>query len=209
MCIGPLNRVIRFGLLLSALLLLNGCGGKSPALPALDKNAVVLAFGDSLTFGTGAAPEQAYPAQLARMIGREVINHGVPGEISQDGLTRLPAVLDDVKPLLLILCHGGNDFLRKLDGKATEANVRAMVKLAQARNIGVLLMATPQPGIILSVPEFYENIGKELGVPVEAAVLAQVLRDNALKSDRVHPNAAGYSRVVEALAQALKRGGAI
>lgn len=194
---------------LSVLLLLGGCGGKSPALPALDKTAVVLAFGDSLTFGTGAAPEQAYPAQLAQVIGREVINQGVPGEISQDGLARLPAVLDEFKPRLLILCHGGNDFLRKLDSKATEANLRAMVKLAQARNIGVLLMATPQPGIILSVPAFYETIGKELGVPVEAAVLAKVLRDNALKSDLVHPNAAGYSHIADALVQALKRAGAV
>ncbi len=204
-----LNRFILGGFALCALLLLGSCGGKPPTLPALDKTAVVLAFGDSLTFGTGAAPEQAYPAQLARVIGREVANHGVPGEISQDGLTRLPTVLDDVQPRLLILCHGGNDFLRKLDSKATEANLRAMVKLAQARNIGVLLMATPRPGIILSVPEFYEHIGQELGVPVETAVLAQVLRDNALKSDLVHPNAAGYSRIVEALAQTLKRAGAV
>ena len=202
-------RIIPVGCALSVLLLLGGCGGKSPTLPALDKTAVVLAFGDSLTFGTGAAPDQAYPAQLARVLSREVVNQGVPGEISQDGLARLQAVLDEFKPRLLILCHGGNDFLRKLDSNATEANLRAMVKLAQARNIGVLLMATPRPGIILSVPTFYENIGKELGVPVERDVLAQVLRDNALKSDLVHPNAAGYGRIVEALAEALKRAGAV
>ena len=196
-------------LLAAALPLLAACGGKAPALRALDQSAVVLAYGDSLTFGTGAAPEQSYPAQLSRAIGREVTNQGVPGEISQDGLQRLPAVLDEVKPRLLILCHGGNDFLRKLDGSATEANLRAMIKLAKARNIDVLLMATPKPGILLSVPEFYGKLGKELGIPVETDVLAQVLRDNSLKADLVHPNAAGYSRIVEALTAALKRAGAV
>jgi acyl-CoA thioesterase I len=185
------------------------CGGSSVRLPSLDKSATILAFGDSLTFGTGATPDQSYPARLSSLIGREIANHGVPGEISRDGLNRLAGVLDEVKPALLILCHGGNDFLRKLDGKETEANLRAMVKLARDRNIGVLLMATPKPGLILSVPDFYEKIGSELGVPVETAVLTKVLGDNGMKSDLVHPNAMGYSRIAEALAAALKRAGAL
>jgi lysophospholipase L1-like esterase len=185
------------------------CGGSSVRLPGLEKNATVLAFGDSLTFGTGATPDQSYPARLSSLIAREIVNHGVPGEISRDGLNRLPSVLDEVKPALLILCHGGNDFLRKLDGKETEANLRAMVKLARDRNISVLLMATPKPGLILSVPDFYEKIGGDLDVPVETAVLAKVLGDNGTKSDLVHPNAMGYSKIAEALAAALKRAGAV
>jgi len=185
------------------------CGGSSARLPSLEKGATILAFGDSLTFGTGAATDQSYPARLSSLISREIVNHGVPGEISRDGLNRLPSVLDEVKPALLILCHGGNDFLRKLDGKETEANLRAMVRLARDRNIGVLLMATPKPGLILSVPDFYEKIGGELGVPVETGVLVKVLGDNSMKSDLVHPNAKGYSSIAEALAAALKRAGAV
>jgi lysophospholipase L1-like esterase len=185
------------------------CGGSSVRLPGLEKNATVLAFGDSLTFGTGATPDQSYPARLSSLIGRQIVNHGVPGEISRDGLNRLPGLLDDVKPALLILCHGGNDFLRKLDSKESEANLRAMIKIARDRNISVLLMATPKPGLLLSVPDFYEKIGSELAVPVESAVLVKVLGDNSMKSDLVHPNAMGYSKIAEALAAALKRAGAV
>ncbi|MFM7461017.1 MAG: hypothetical protein ACKO15_09310, partial [Burkholderiales bacterium] len=65
-----------------------------------------------------------------------------------------------------ILCHGGNDFLRKLDTRETEANIRAMVKIARDRNIGVLLLATPKPGLMLSSPELYDKIGSELSIPV-------------------------------------------
>src|SRR5689334_3891381 len=88
-----------------AALLACACGSKN-RIDKLDANATLLAFGDSLTFGTGASPSEAYPAVLERSIGRKVVNAGVPGETSGQGLERLPEVLDEVKPKLLVLCHG-------------------------------------------------------------------------------------------------------
>lgn len=185
------------------------CGNAAPTLPRIAPDAVVVAFGDSLTFGTGASPGQSYPAVLERLISRKVVAAGVPGETSEQGLRRLPGVLDEARPQLLILCHGGNDFLRKLDeGKAAD-NVRGMIRLAQGQGVAVLLVATPKPGFGASKVKFYEEIGKELAIPVETEVLAEVLTSRKYKSDLVHPNAEGYAVIAEAVAKALKKAGAI
>ena len=193
---------------IAAILTLAACS-KTPPLPKLDAGATVLAFGDSLTFGTGAAPNESYPAQLQTRIERKVIGAGVPGELSADGLARLPETLDETKPKLLILCHGGNDFLQKLDERKAAANLRAMVKLAQDRGIAVLLIATPKPGLSVSPPNFYADIAKESKLPFNDSVLRTVLTDNELKSDLVHPNAKGYAMIADEIAKLLKKAGAV
>ena len=203
-----MKKFISIILLIFALTLLAACG-KSPQVPALGANDVVLAFGDSLTYGTGASPAESYPAQLQSLIGRKVVNAGVPGEVRADGLQRLPAALEEAQPKLLILCHGGNDFLRKLSEADAAANLRAMIKLAKSKGIDVVLVATPKPGFSLSPPDFYAAIAKEFSIPFNDNALGSVLRDNALKSDLVHPNAKGYAQIAEALAKLLKKSGAV
>ena len=206
---GSLLRQHAFACLLAlALLATAGCG-KQPRLQPLAQDAVVLAFGDSLTYGTGADERDSYPAQLALLIGRTVARAGVPGEISGDGLKRLPEALDEHQPRLLILCHGGNDFLRRLSRQQVAANVRAMIRLAKERGIEVVLIGTPEPGLAVSAPEFYAEIAKELRVPYEDGVIGQILRDSSLKSDPIHPNARGYRLIAERLAGLLKKAGAI
>ena len=188
--------------------LLASCG-KPAQLSPLGNNDIVLAFGDSLTFDTGAAPAESYPAQLETLIRRKVVNAGVPGEISADGLQRLPGVLDEVQPKLLILCHGGNDFLRKLNDAEAAVNLRAMIKLAKDKNIGVVLIATPKPGLLLSAPDFYAELAKEFAIPFNDDALKNILRDNNLKSDLIHPNAGGYAQIAQTIQQLLKKSGAI
>lgn len=190
-------------------LLLTACGPSVPKVNKLDAAATILAFGDSLTFGTGASPTESYPAQLERAIGRKVVNAGVPGEISADGLKRLPEVLDEVQPKLLILCHGGNDFLRKMNESDAAANIRSMIREARNRGIDVVLMATPKPGLPPSVPAFYADIAKEFGLPMQDEVIKSVLFDNAKKSDLVHPNGVGYGEMAGAVAKLLKKAGAV
>ena len=115
----------------------------SVRLPALGKDDVVLAFGDSITFGTGAGEEESYPAVLARMIGRKVVNAGVPGDVTAGGLTRLPDVLDREKPLIVIICLGGNDFLRRMNKHETTANIPQIVHVARQKDAALVLIATP------------------------------------------------------------------
>ena len=185
-----------------------GCGDK-PKLSRLPGEAVLLAFGDSLTFGTGAAEHESYPAQLEKRVGRRVVRAGVPGEVTAQALARLPAALDEHAPRLLLLCIGGNDFLRRLGNRQAEANVRAMVKLARTRGIEVLLIGTPEPGFSVTPPAFYAGIAKEFAVPYEDAAIAQVLKDASLKSDPIHPNAQGYGVIAERIAERLRKSGAI
>jgi lysophospholipase L1-like esterase len=204
----PRTRALFAALLLVALLLASGCGQQAKLAP-LPPDAVVLAFGDSLTYGTGANPEESYPAQLAKLSGRRVLREGVPGEVSATGLLRLPGLLDEHHPRLLLLCHGGNDFLRRLPKAEAAANVRAMIQLAQSRGIDVVLIGTPEFGFLLSPPDFYAEIAKELRIPYESGVLSTVLRDSNLKSDQVHPNAAGYRLMAQRVYELLKKSGAL
>jgi acyl-CoA thioesterase-1 len=188
---------------------LAACGGGGPRLEKLESSAVVLAFGDSLTFGTGAGPSDSYPAVLERAIRRKVVNAGIPGETSAQGRERLAEVLEEVRPRLLILCHGGNDFLRRLDEAAARDNVRAMIRMARDKGIGVVLLATPKPGLPPSIPVFYSEIAAEQGVPFEEGVIRTVLFDNKLKSDMVHPNGEGYARIAAAVEKVLRKAGAL
>jgi lysophospholipase L1-like esterase len=189
--------------------LLAACSGGQPKLARLAPDAVVLAFGDSLTAGVGANPGESYPARLEALIARKVLSSGVPGETSAAGLARLPAALDEAKPQLVILCEGGNDFLQKLDEAQAASNLRAMVRLAQSRGAQVVLIAVPKPGLLPSPADFYAVVAKELAVPNEETALKKILTDNSLKSDLVHPNAAGYARLAEAVAALLRKTGAV
>jgi lysophospholipase L1-like esterase len=185
-----------------------GCTER-PKLERLPSDAVVLAFGDSLTFGTGASEDESYPAQLEALIGRRVVRAGVPGEVTAQALARLPAALDEHAPRLLLLCIGGNDFLRRLGNQQAERNVRGMVQLARSRGIAVLLIGTPEPGFTVSPPAFYAGIAKEFRLPYEGGIIGQVLKDASLKADPIHPNARGYRLIAERVAETLKSSGAI
>jgi lysophospholipase L1-like esterase len=198
----------RIWALLAALLLASGCGQTAKLAP-LPADAVVLAFGDSLTYGTGASEEESYPAQLAKLAGRRVVREGVPGEVSATGLARLPGVLDEHRPRLLLLCHGGNDFLRRLPKAEAAANVRAMVQLARSRGVDVVLVGTPEFGFLLTPADFYAQIAKEFRIPYEGEVLSKILRDSNLKSDQIHPNAAGYRLMAQRVYELLKKSGAV
>jgi len=181
----------------------------STKLPRLASDAVILAFGDSLTFGTGASHTENYPAILAQMVSRRVVNSGVPGEVTGEGLSRLPEVLEREKPALLILCHGGNDQLRRLDRQRTANNLRAMIRLARERGVAVVIIAVPSPGLSLSPPPFYREIAAEMGLPIEEKALTMVLSDGSLRSDYIHPNVTGYHRLAESIAALLKKSGAV
>jgi len=191
-------------------LLLTACGKTEPVFEKLSSDAVILSFGDSLTYGTGASQNADYPSILSQLSSHEVINAGIPGEISRDGLNRLPSVLDEYQPDLLILIHGGNDILRKIPQKQTSDNLIEMISLAKQQNIKVVMLGVPELGLfLLSSSELYQQVAKAQKVPIDLETLPEILGDKKMKSDTIHPNDKGYKLMAENIFKLLTSSGAL
>ncbi len=186
-----------------------GCNEQIP-VPKLSEEAVILAFGDSLTYGTGASKNNDYPSILSEMTSMTVVNSGIPGEVSSKGLKRLPALLDQHQPELLILVHGGNDLLRKVSSRHTESNLGEMIAEARKRDISVIMLGVPKPGLLfLESDDIYTTVANEHQVPIDLEVLPDVLGNNGLKSDTIHPNDNGYQIIAERVFELMQETGAI
>ncbi len=190
-------------------MIIASCNDSPNTLTPLSSDATILAFGDSLTYGTGAGKNQAYPSVLEELSSIKVINAGVPGEISSNGLERLPILLDEYNPNLLILIHGGNDILRKKSLSTLKHNLLTMLTEAQKREIQTVMLGVPKPGIFLKSAELYKELAEETNIPIELSLLPEILGDNSLKSDVAHPNAKGYQILAEGIYNFLKQLGAI
>jgi lysophospholipase L1-like esterase len=184
------------------------CRDRTPRLQPLPADALILAFGDSLTAGNGAPRQASYPSRLQELTGWRTVNAGVPGEISAEGAKRLPGLLRRHRPDLVVLCHGGNDLLRRIAKQTTSGHLAAMIDMIRRSGAQVVMLAVPQPGIRLRPPDFYRNIAERYRIPLEEEALPAILSDNTLKSDPIHPNAEGYRRLAEAIATLLANSGA-
>ena len=186
------------------------CSEQSPSLTPLPNDAVILAFGDSLTYGSGAnSRTESYPAILAQLTERTVINKGIPGEVTLLGLERLADVLQEVQPDLVILCHGGNDLIRKLGKEQLKNNLAQMITLIQNNGAEVVLIGVPNFSLMLNVPELYSELATNHTVPIELTVLPNIERSIKLKSDKIHPNAQGYRLMAESIYTLLQSSGAL
>jgi lysophospholipase L1-like esterase len=197
------------GLVLALLVAAAGCGQKGPRLAPVGPGDTIVAFGDSLTYGTGANESESYPAVLSQLIGRKVVRSGVPGEVTAASLQRLQSVLDEHRPALVIVCLGGNDLLRRVDDAEIAANLREIVRIIRAGGSSVVLVGVPRPALVTSAATFYADLAKELDIPYEGKIVTDVLYRRELKSDPIHPNAKGYRRMAEAIAELLRKAGAV
>jgi acyl-CoA hydrolase len=208
----PINAPARIarGCLFLLVLLLAACGGskKEDVLPAGSK---VLALGDSLTAPHGVKPGEDWPTLLGQKTGWVVINAGISGDTSAGALGRLPALLDEHQPQLVLVSLGGNDMLRKMSQAQTVANLGRMLDLARNSGAKTVLLATPKPSIAgavlnnLSAADFYAEVAKDKKVPLIEDAIADVLSDTNLKGDQLHPNAAGHALLGEKIHEALKK----
>ena len=187
--------------------ILVGCN-ETPRKTSLPQGATVIALGDSLTFGTGATPETSYPSVLAAASGWDVINAGVPGETAAEGCARLPGLIEDHRPQLVLVLLGGNDFLRRMPEQNVVAALERCVESARAGNAEIALIPVPRFGAsgIVDAP-LYAEAGRVWNVAVLDAGLSALIAQRALRADAVHLNAAGYREMALNLVEGLRTQG--
>ena len=190
------------------LLFIQACSD-SVSLTHIPHDGVIVAFGDSLTVGVGTSEAYSYPAVLSELSNRQVISAGISGEETSQGLTRLPTVLDEVQPNLVVLLEGGNDILRNRNAVTIKNNLAKMIGIIKSRNIEVVLIGVPEKKLFSNVAPLYEELAQEHNVVLLGAVLSDLLRDNDYKSDAVHLNEQGYRLLAESIHELLVEKGAL
>lgn len=185
---------------------------KRPQYQPLPPGTVVLAFGDSITHGTGVAAGEDYPSKLAAKTGWQLVNGGVPSDTTETARDRLRPLLDEYSPKLVIVELGGNDFLRGVADAPVTANLEAMLAEIKAAGAIAVLVEVPRPSLAAMVgmgggAPLYGQLAERQKVLLVEKVLPQILAESALKTDAVHPNAEGYAKLADGLAEAFTAAG--
>jgi lysophospholipase L1-like esterase len=188
-------------------IVLQGCD--QPKLTPLPARGTILAFGDSLTVGVGTDKAKSYPSVLAQLSSLRVVNAGVSGEVTAEGLARLAETIDRTSPDLLILLEGGNDILRNQDLKVTKTNLAEMIELAQNRGVEVVLIGVPTKTLFSDTASFYADLADDYQLVFEDSLIASLLRKTAYKSDAIHFNQQGYRLMAEGIHELLVENGAL
>lgn len=201
----------QFILSATAFAILTACT-KTKKYARLNSGSTVLALGDSLTAGYGAAKGEDYPSQLAQLTGWNVVNGGVSGDTSAQALARLPDLMAQHQPKLVIVSIGGNDFLRKIPENTTRNNIGKILSHIQAAKVPVVLVAIPFFTVgalvgMVSEHELYDDIAQQYNVPLLKGAWAEVLGNKNMKSDQIHGNAAGYRFFAEQMNRFLQKHG--
>lgn len=192
-------------ILLIAILLLISFNKEKSYVSKLKKTDKILAFGDSISYGFGVEHHQSYPYLLSQSTNLNVINAGVNGDTSADGLQRLPALLQDSSIKLILLCFGGNDILQKQPLDEIKNNIREMIQMAKAKNIDVVLISVPNVSLLgLNPLDLYDELSDEEDVELIEGLLSHVLSRSSLKNDYIHPNHLGYKYMADEIHLYLK-----
>lgn len=163
----------------------------------------IVCFGDSLTYGTGAAKGMDYPSQLSRLIGRPVVNLGVPGNTTADALARIDAVIEQ-RPRMVLLTLGGNDLRKKMAKEQAFANLRTLVERVQAQGALVVIGGIEVPLFGQGYGDGYRQLARETGSLLVPNVFEGIMGNTSLMSDPIHPNGEGYGLMAEMFQQAIE-----
>ncbi|MDD5282334.1 MAG: GDSL-type esterase/lipase family protein [Candidatus Omnitrophica bacterium] len=182
------------------------CGCIKQEIKNLDaKGESIICFGDSITFGYGAAPGEDYPTALGKMVKLTVINAGVDGDTSLAGLERLEQDVLSKKPRLVIVEFCGNDFLKKIPKETTVKNLSEIIDRIQAQGTMVALVDISAGMFFREYRAAFKRLAEKKQAIFIPVVLNKIITNPAMKSDFFHPNARGYKIIARRVYNAIEK----
>jgi acyl-CoA hydrolase len=193
-------------------LLITACGDKEPP-NYLTPGSLVLAFGDSITYGTGAPLDMDYPNHLFKLTGFGVVNAGIPGDTTREARKRLGELLALHQPDMVIVELGGNDFLERRSEATIKQELKDIIQACQQAGAVTMLVAVPRLSLLragtgtLKDADIYEELAEETGAVLVDDLISDILSDRSLRADPIHPNSAGYRVLAEGLVARMRETG--
>ncbi|MDB9822315.1 GDSL-type esterase/lipase family protein [Deltaproteobacteria bacterium] len=152
----------------------------------------IICFGDSLAYGTGAKEGMDYPSQLSGLIGREILNTGVPGDTTATALDRLDGIIDR-NPRIVLITLGGNDLKNRINKEVAFNNLELIIGRIQDHGALVVLGGIDVPLYGRGFGEAYEELAKKTGSVLIPNIFKGIMGRPSLMSDPIHPNSEGYT----------------
>ena len=174
----------------------------------------LLIYGDSISAGYGMKPEQQWSIDLQEIfnqnnIGVKIINKSLSGETTGGGLSRLERLLDEFRPIYMVLELGGNDALRGYPPSKVKQNLTEMISIAKAKDVKVFLMQIKiPPNYGKRYQQLFESIYEDISRDSKVELLPFMLEEVALKSelmmrDGIHPNENAQPLIAEYVYKSL------
>ena len=187
--------------LLLGCFLFASCGSGEPVVLSGEN---IICFGDSLTYGTGASRNKSYPAQLSEMTGIPIINVGVPGNTTSDGLERIETDVLERSPRIVMITLGGNDLKNGVRKDVAYKNLKTIIEAIQAEGGLVVLGGVKFLVLDKGYGEMYKKLAKETDIILIPNVLSGLIGNGKYMSDPIHPNAAGYEIMAKKFHEAIE-----
>ncbi len=165
--------------------------------------STIICFGDSLTYGTGADQGKDYPSQLSIMIGKPLINAGVPGDTTASALKRLRRDVLSGSPDLVLITLGGNDLKNGVAKDVAFENLKRIVELTQEQGARVIIGGLKFPLRDRGFARGYKEMADQTGAVLIPNILEDIIGRRNLMSDPIHPNGDGYKIMAERFLEAM------
>jgi len=168
-------------------------------------NKIIVAFGDSLVKGIGAAQGEDFISILSAKLNRPIVNLGVSGETTAKGLSRIDEVIS-MNPGTVFVLFGGNDYLQRIPKTETFSNLQKIVSRLQSEGILVILLGVRGGLLNDGYEDDFESLATQTGSIYVPNVLYGLLGDNRyMSADGIHPNSTGYAKIGDKVYDIVKR----